>query len=65
MKSIGKSENLNEFLEKAESLQNEVNDNLIDYIEEEHINVTEKIQQSKFAYLVMKHNYYRKVNDKF
>lgn len=65
MDSIKKSETLQAFLESSERLQEEVNDNLIEYVEEEHCQVSEKIQQSKFAYLVMKHNYYRKVNDKF
>ena len=65
MDSIKKSETLQAFLESSERLQEEVNDNLIEYVEDEHCQVSEKIQQSKFAYLVMKHNYYRKVNDKF
>ena len=65
MNSIKNSNNLQQFLESAEKLQDEVNDNLIDFIEEENSLVTQKICQSKFGYLVMKHNYYREVNEKF
>ena len=43
MNSIKKSETLQQFLESSEKLQDEVNDNLIDYIEEEHCHVTDKI----------------------
>ena len=56
---------LQQFLESAEELQDEVNDNLVDFIEEENSLVTDKIQQSKFGYLVMKHNYYNEVYQKF
>lgn len=65
MNAIKKSDTLQQFLESAERLQDEVNDNLVDFIEEENSLVTDKICQSKFGYLVMKHNYYREVNEKF
>ena len=65
MTSIKKSGVLQQFLESAEKLQEEVNDNLVDYIEDENALVSDKICQSKFGYLVMKHNYYREVNEKF
>ena len=65
MNAIKKSDTLQVFLESAERLQDEVNDNLVDFIEEENALVSDKICQSKFGYLVMKHNYYREVNEKF
>lgn len=43
MNSIKNSNNLQQFLESAEKLQDEVNDNLIDFIEEENSLVTQKI----------------------
>ena len=42
-----------------------MNDSLVDFIEEENQLVTEKICQSKFGYLVVKHRYYGELNDKF
>ena len=65
MDSIKQSATLQQFLESAERLQDEVSDNLVDFIEEENQLVTDKICQSKFGYLVMKHNYYAQVNEKF
>mmetsp|Transcript_37195 Transcript_37195/g.45427 ORF Transcript_37195/g.45427 Transcript_37195/m.45427 type:complete len:93 (+) Transcript_37195:446-724(+) len=65
MNSIKQSTSLQEFLDKAERLSDEVNDNLVDYIEEEHNTISEKLSQSKFAYLVIKSNYYSQVNEKF
>ena len=44
MDSIKRSETLQQFLESSEKLQEEVSDNLIDYIEEEHCTVSDKIQ---------------------
>lgn len=43
MDQIKRSETLQLFLESSERLQEEVNDNLIDYIEEEHDTVSDKI----------------------
>ena len=65
MKLIKQSNNLKEFLEKSESLQDSVNDEIIEMIEEENNLVSEKVSQSKFAYLVIKHRYYDKLNAEF
>lgn len=43
MNAIKKSNTLQQFLESAERLQDEVNDNLVDFIEEENSLVTDKI----------------------
>ena len=56
---------LQEFLESTERLQDDVSDELIDLIEEENGIVSDKILQSKFAYMVLKHNRYDKINDGF
>ena len=46
-------------------LQDEVNDTLLDYIEEENQLVTNKVCQSRFGYFVVKHRYYKELNEKF
>ena len=65
MKGIKNSIMLQEFLESAEKLQEDVSDDLIDMIEEENNIVSDKILQSKFAYMVIKHRYYDRVNEGF
>lgn len=55
MQSVKKSKTLHDFLDSSEALSEEVNDDIIDMIEEENSLVNEKISQSKFAYLVIKH----------
>ena len=65
MKGIKNSIMLQEFLESAEKLQEDVSDDLIDMIEEENNIVGDKILQSKFAYMVIKHRYYDRVNEGF
>ena len=62
MKHIKKSSNLQAFLEKTDSLQESVNSDIVEMIEEENNLVSEKVSQSKFAYLVIKHRYYDKLN---
>ena len=55
MQSVKKSKTLHDFLDSSEALSEEINDDIIDMIEEENSLVNEKISQSKFAYLVIKH----------
>ena len=55
MQSVKKSKTLHDFLDSSEALSEEVNDDIIDMIEGENSLVNEKISQSKFAYLVIKH----------
>ena len=52
-------------MERSEALQESINDDIVDMIEEENGLVTDKVGQSKFAYLVIKHRYYDKLNDEF
>ena len=42
-----------------------MSDELVDMIEEENNIVGDKILHSKFAYMVIKHRYYNRVNDGF
>ena len=65
MTGVKQSKTLQTFLERSEALQESINDDIIDMIEEENSLVTEKVCQSKFAYLVIKHRYYDKLNDEF
>ena len=65
MQSVKKSKVLHDFLDSSEALSEEINDDIIDMIEEENSLVNEKISQSKFAYLVIKHQYYGNLNSGF
>ena len=65
MHGVKHSKTLQAFLERSEALQESINDDIVDMIEEENNLVTEKVCQSKFAYLVIKHGYYDKLNREF
>ena len=65
MQGIKNSDILQEFLESSERLQEDFSDDIIDLVEEENNIVGEKILHSKFAYMVIKHKYYDRVNDGF
>ena len=65
MHSVKGSKTLQAFLERSEALQESINDDIVDMIEEENSLVSDKVSQSKFAYLVIKHRYYDKLNEDF
>ena len=65
MQGIKNSSMLQEFLESTEKLQEDVSDDIVDLIEEENTIVGDKILHSKFAYMVIKHKYYDKLNSGF
>ena len=56
---------LQEFLECSERLQEDMSDDLVDLIEDENNTVGDKILHSKFAYMVIRHKYYDRVNQGF
>ena len=65
MQGIKQSAMLQEFLESAEKISEDVSDDIVDMIEEENTIVGDKILHSKFAYMVIKHKYYDRVNKGF
>lgn len=62
MQSIKGSEALQKFLQSAENLAEEVNDELLEMIDGEHSLIENKVSTSKFAYLVIKHTHYNKLD---
>jgi len=65
MQSIKGSSALKQFLATSEQLSEEINDDLLDIIEEERSVVEEKVESNKYAYLVLKHSYYDRLDSGF
>ena len=65
MSQIKNSDTLQKFLETSENLLEDVNEDMIGYIEQENQTISDKICQSRFAYLVIKHKHYQKLNQRF
>jgi hypothetical protein len=62
MMSIKHSSGLQNFLSSAEKLTERLNDEVIDLIEDENQKMEEKVENNKFAYLVMRHKFYDKLD---
>jgi uncharacterized tellurite resistance protein B-like protein len=60
MSSIKHSDELRKFLESAEKLTSSIDDDVIDFIEDENQKMNESVDESKFASLIVRHKFYEK-----
>lgn len=65
MNRIKDSDCLQSYLRVAEQLQQEIGPEMVDMIEEEKSVLDSKIGQSRFAYLLLKHKYYKSMDESF
>jgi hypothetical protein len=65
MSSIKHSKNLQSYLSMAESIGLEISPDMIRMLEDENELLDSKIDSSKYAYIVLKHQYYADLNSRF
>ena len=58
MQNIKHSENLQAYLSSADRLQAEISPDMVQMIEEENETMESKVSEQRFAYLVLKNQYY-------
>jgi ribosomal protein S17E len=62
MNSIKHSQGLQTYLQSAESLTGCLNDDIIDFVEDENQNLEEKVHGDKYAYMVVRHKFYNELD---
>ncbi len=65
MQKIKESASLQEYFKITEKLAMEVSDEMIEMIDEEKHTLDEKVEEGKYAYMILKHQYYTNLHKSF